>query len=186
MRQVERLQRKPEGELPALVDIERVDKDDFYRSIGSTLRNEGGYSADARDPGGETKFGISKRQYPHLNIKDLTLEDAQNIYWKDYWEPEKLEQISDLKIKVKIFDLTVNMGAAWAHRLIQRALRSTGFTVEENGHMDDPTIRAINKADKSDLLAALKSESAGHYRTLVITNPKLVPFVKGWLNRSYE
>ncbi|MBI5343968.1 MAG: hypothetical protein HZB83_01285, partial [Deltaproteobacteria bacterium] len=49
--------------------------DNFERAIAFVLRHEGGYANDPRDPGGETNFGISKRAYPMLNIKDLSVED---------------------------------------------------------------------------------------------------------------
>lgn len=46
----------------------------------------GGYNNHPRDPGGETKFGISKRAHPELDIKNLTLEKAMEIYYQDYWK----------------------------------------------------------------------------------------------------
>lgn len=51
--------------------------------------HEGGYVNRPlnEDPGGETKWGISKRTYPKLNIKDITLEEAEEIYKKDYIAP---------------------------------------------------------------------------------------------------
>ena len=37
--------------------------------IDKVIHNEGGYNNDALDMGGETKYGITKRFYPHLNIE---------------------------------------------------------------------------------------------------------------------
>lgn len=48
---------------------------------------EGGYVNDPNDPGGETKFGISKRSYPHLDIKNLTEDDAKKIFIEDFFNP---------------------------------------------------------------------------------------------------
>jgi lysozyme family protein len=65
---------------------------DFDRAIAFTLKWEvgnspnGGYSFYLDDPGGETKWGISKRYHPNVDIKNLTLEGAKEIYWKEYWE----------------------------------------------------------------------------------------------------
>ncbi len=42
--------------------------------------HEGGYTNDPRDPGGETNWGISKRAYPNLDIKNLAMEEAKRIY----------------------------------------------------------------------------------------------------------
>ena len=32
-----------------------------------------------------TKFGISAMSYPSLNIKQLTIEQAKDIYYHDFW-----------------------------------------------------------------------------------------------------
>ena len=52
--------------------------------LDDLIEREGGYVNDPDDPGGETKFGISKRAYPHLDIKNLTEEHAADIYYNDY------------------------------------------------------------------------------------------------------
>ncbi len=57
--------------------------DAFTRLLG----NEGGYVNDPRDPGGETNWGISKRSYPTVDIKNLTRTQAEDIYMHDFWEP---------------------------------------------------------------------------------------------------
>ena len=59
----------------------------FDQAFDRLIDHEGGYVFDPRDPGGETKYGISKRSYPALNIKNLDLETAKAIYRKDFWDP---------------------------------------------------------------------------------------------------
>lgn len=59
----------------------------FREAINFTLTWEGGYINNPKDPGGETKYGISKRHYPHLDIKNLTLQQAKDLYYQDYWLP---------------------------------------------------------------------------------------------------
>jgi hypothetical protein len=54
----------------------------FNQAIENVLKNEGGYVNDPYDPGGETIFGISKRIYPHLDIKNITRNQAIDIYKK--------------------------------------------------------------------------------------------------------
>jgi lysozyme family protein len=49
------------------------------------FRWEGGYVNDPADPGGETKYGISKNANPGVDIKNLTKEDAKRIYHDKYW-----------------------------------------------------------------------------------------------------
>ena len=48
----------------------------FEQIIDSVLEHEGGYVNDPYDKGGETKFGIAKRWYPDIDIKNLTKSDA--------------------------------------------------------------------------------------------------------------
>src|SRR5574337_2199655 len=60
----------------------------FYETVFERIvGHEGSYVLDSRDPGGETKFGISKRSYPTLNIKELTLSQAKAIWFHDFWMP---------------------------------------------------------------------------------------------------
>jgi len=63
--------------------------------VPHVLKREGGYVDDPTDRGGETKYGISKRSYPQLDIKNLTLEQALEIYRKDYWKPSRVEKLPD-------------------------------------------------------------------------------------------
>ena len=157
----------------------------FEHAFSFVLAHEGGYSDDADDDGGETKFGISKRSYPEIDINALTVEQAKAIYKRDFWEPQLYKDIKDVNLATKVFDLAVNMGSNWAHRLVQRALRATGQDILEDGILGPMTLAAINKADLSDLLAALKSEAAGYYRTLAATQPRRAKFLKEWLKRAY-
>ena len=49
--------------------------------IKFVLDAEGGYTNDPVDPGGETNYGIDKRSHPDVNIKELTIEEAKDIYF---------------------------------------------------------------------------------------------------------
>ena len=49
----------------------------FDQVIDRVLAHEGGYVNDPDDPGGETKYGISKKAYPKIDIKNLTKEEAK-------------------------------------------------------------------------------------------------------------
>lgn len=70
---------------------------------------EKGYVKDPKDPGGETKYGISKRQYPKLDIAALTLEQAKGIYLADYWNPHKCGGMPWHQA-ILVFDCAVNGG----------------------------------------------------------------------------
>lgn len=156
------------------------------KAIEFVLKNEGLYSNDIDDAGGETKFGISKRSYPKLDIKNLSVHKAKEIYKRDFWENQRYKNIKNHELAIKIFDLAVNVGTSRANKLVQRALRSVKKKIEENGILDDATICLINESDATDLLSALKSEAAGYYRLIVSTKPHRAKFLKGWLNRAYK
>jgi lysozyme family protein len=158
----------------------------FLKAFDYVMMHEGGYVKDPKDAGGETKFGISKRSYPHLDIKNLTQDRANQIYFCDFWMKCKCENIDDDNIATKFFDLAVHTGIPQAVKLIQRALRATGTQVVEDGIIGPETMAAVNKTDPTDLLAALKSEAAGYYRLIANANPTQQRFIEGWLNRAYH
>lgn len=158
----------------------------FERAFSYVLQNEGVYANDHDDPGGATKYGISQRAYPALNISALTLEEAQKIYFFDYWRKGKFEQISDENIATQLFDLSVNLGIRAMTIILQRALRSVGINVIEDGLFGSQTLSGLNNANPKILLPAIKSEAAGYYRLIAAKNPQQQKFLKGWLNRTYK
>lgn len=158
----------------------------FEKAFKYVIANEGSYVFDKNDPGGETKYGISKRSYPNLDIKNLNLEEAKKIYFCDYWLKGKFEQSSDENIAIQLFDLSVNLGIRAMTIILQRALRSVGINVIEDGLLGPVTLSATNNADPQALLAAIKSEAAGYYRLIAAKNPQQQKFLKGWLNRTYK
>ncbi len=99
----------------------------FEKAFQYLIQNEGGYVFNKNDPGGETKFGISKRSYPALNIKELTLEDAKKIYYRDFWLKGRFEEILDDFVATQVFDFSVNLGMRAAVIVLQRSLRSVGI-----------------------------------------------------------
>ncbi|GHS92249.1 hypothetical protein AGMMS49949_04070 [Alphaproteobacteria bacterium] len=155
----------------------------FDKAIKFVFQNEGVFSDDPHDSGGETKFGISKKSYPDLDIKNLTKEQALEIYRRDFWEP--YQDFED-RLATKVFDLAVNMGHHKAVQILQRALRCLGARqVKDDGVLGPVTRQAVACAQEDFLLTALRSEAAGVYRQLVALNNKNQKFLNGWLKRSY-
>lgn len=163
-----------------------TEEERFQKAVGVVLAHEGGYVNNPNDPGGETRWGISKRSYPNLDIKSLTREQAIEIYRRDWWDRLRLGEIQDPDVATKVLDLSVNVGAKTGIMLLQRALAAAGKPVSVDGVMGPQTIAAVNAADPRMVLAALRSEAAGHYRLLIAKNSKLAVFERGWLNRAYS
>ena len=155
-------------------------------AMALVLKNEGGYVNNPSDKGGETKYGISKRAYPDLDIKNLTKEYAMSLYKRDYWEKFPYYEIKDDKVAIKIFDLSVNMGLQQAIKLLQRAISACGFPLVDDGIAGKLTLAAINKPNPNTLLDSLRWEAANYYQGLANKNPSQKVFLKGWLNRAYS
>lgn len=92
---------------------------DFDRAFEIVVGLEGGYVNDPNDPGGETKFGISKRAYPNVDIKNLSLIDAKDLYWRDYWVAGCCD-IYEWPMSLFVFDASVNQGVNAGATLAQK------------------------------------------------------------------
>jgi lysozyme family protein len=82
---------------------------DFPQAFKIVVGEEGNYVNDPHDPGGETKYGISKRAYPNEDIKNLTLERAMFLYERDYWNPLVAHKLPG-KFMFLAFECAVNQG----------------------------------------------------------------------------
>ena len=99
---------------------------DFETSFNALIGVEGGYVNDPNDPGGETKFGISKRAYPNLDITNLTIDDAKAIYLRDFWDKCGCDSLPS-PVNFNVFDTAVNSGVREASKILQETL---GVTVD--------------------------------------------------------
>lgn len=158
----------------------------FHFAFAELMEHEGGYVDNPSDPGGETKYGISKRSYPTLDIRNLTKTHAAEIYERDYWRRFYLHQIHDARVATKILLMCVVRRPETAVKLVQSALCAAEHPVEVDGFIGPKTIHAINASDPAMLLGALRSESANHFRRLVEKKPSLRVFLNGWLRRAYS
>lgn len=118
--------------------------DDAFKRLVS---HEGGYVNDSRDPGLETKFGISKRAYPSLDIKALTLAEAKAIYRRDYWDRARCGDLPP-GVAFDVFDAAVNSGPGQAIRWLQRAVG-----VADDGVVGPITLAAVKRLDPEVLQA---------------------------------
>lgn len=109
--------------------------------------HEGGYAnrSPEADPGGETKWGISKKSYPHLNIKSLTLNDAALIYEKDFIAPLTKHQLRP-STTFQLLDFAVHSGMTQAVKILQKELK-----VYVDGRIGPETRDAVLNTSESDL-----------------------------------
>jgi lysozyme family protein len=129
---------------------------EFRRALKFVLAHEGGYVNDPKDPGGETKWGISKKTYPSLDIKNLSPEQASEIYAKDYWDPCGCDTLG-WPLSAVAFDSAVNLGP----------VRIIGW------------LRITPQPSAIDMLELRRQ----HYINICNKNTNLIKFSRGWWNR---
>jgi lysozyme family protein len=129
----------------------------FDRAFNFTIGVEGGYSNDPNDPGGETKFGISKRAHPSLDIKGLTLEDAKNVYFVEYWMEVGGDELP-FPLDIFAFDAAVNQGVIAALSLVKKSQSPCQFLMER-------VCAYVDLAERS---------------------PKMREYFRGWINRTVK
>lgn len=150
--------------------------DRFDKYINRILEHEGGYVNHPRDPGGETKWGISKRSYPNVNIRDLTKEEAIEIYRRDFWNRVQGSQLP-AEIGYQILDSAVNSGMGNTVRFLQRA-----SAVADDGVVGPITLAAIRRADPADLTLNFMAERIEFLTRLTTWES----FGKGWMRRMAQ
>ena len=154
---------------------------DFKEIIKKVLEHEGGYVNDPKDLGGETEYGITKRFYPDIDIKNLTIEQATDIYKSDYWDKNKVESLPQNLWHI-YFDMCVNMGKRTAVKVLQRAAVNKGKDIEVDGGLGPMTIEAL-KGVELDRVRAFRVK---YYVDLITARPEQEKFYLGWFRRATE
>lgn len=149
----------------------------FEDAIGFVLKYEGGYVNDPDDPGGETKFGISKKSYPDRDIKALSIADATQIYREDFWDKYGIEKLPPW-IRLHVFDAAVNQGPVPAIMMLQKALEM----VPVDGILGQTTALAAHKAHPIKLTVAYTNERKSRYGR----SATFKTFGAGWLSRLVD
>lgn len=147
----------------------------FLRAFAIVVGIEAGYVNDPNDPGGETKYGISKRSYPNVDIANLTLDGAQAIYQTDFWNAVSGDALP-WPLSLLVFDCAVNQGQPVARVLMQRALGVT-----DDGVIGNKTVAAA-QASTVDHWAAFLTLRRHRYEL----SPNYSRYGDGWGNRMFK
>lgn len=118
---------------------------DYDRAFDLIIKAEGGYVSPEEairkgDLGGETNFGVSKRQYPDLDIKNLTIEQVKVIYKRDYWDKVKGD-LMKWPLNLFVFDSAVNQGVDAAIKMLQKT-----FEIAQDGILGNNSMMKISSA----------------------------------------
>lgn len=153
----------------------------FQRVIG----HEGGLSLDRGDRGnwttgvigqGElkgTKYGISAMSYPHLDIKNLTLDEAKAIYYEDFWLRVKGDELH-AALAYQLFDSAINHGIGNAIRILQRAVG-----VADDGRVGPLTLQAVRERGTDDTLKLFNAERIRFFVNISTFDR----YGRGWMRR---
>lgn len=160
--------------------VEQMEKDEYFKkTMERTSKQEGGYVNNEEDPGGETKYGISKKAYPNEDIENLTKERADMLYYRDYYKHNNVDKLPE-HIRGEVFDNSVNQGPSQAAKNLQRAV-----SVKDDGIIGPQTIDAVNNANPEETMEKFKQNVLGVYDAIRVNNPDNYNKHKnGWMNRT--
>lgn len=150
--------------------------DAFDRAHAFIAKWEGGWSDDDYDPGGLTRYGISQRAYPDLDLSKLTREGARELYRRDYWQAAKCDMLPK-PLALVHFDAAVNQGVGRAAMFLQGALGVT-----QDGIIGPLTLQAAQGADIPVTVTEYCARRGRHYGNLSTFHR----FGLGWMRRLFD
>ena len=156
----------------------------FLDAVEFVLEREGGYNDNPKDPGKETNLGITRMTYPKEDIKGMTRERAAFLYHRDYWIPNRCEEMP-YWIGLPLFDFAVNAPAWEARRCLQRVVGS-----KPDGKLGPKSMAAIAKAIQRRGELAVGLDLIDHrlqrYVDRVRRGLSSSDFLLGWMRRLHH
>lgn len=186
---------------------------DFEQAYAKTMSNEGGYTNDKDDAGGETYKGIARvynpswigwatvddcksscSNFPDCLEDDAELQDDVHLFYKaKYWDVNRLDDVNDQDVGEEMFDTGVNMGVGRAARFLQTALNylnRDGSLYDElvvDGAIGPASLNALDvvldDGDAVVLLSMLNTLQGSHYMDYMDSNPVQKKYARGWFKR---
>ena len=151
---------------------------DFDTCVLSTLAHEGEWSDHPDDRGGRTRWGISSRVFPEVDLDRLTRADAADIYREHYWDRAACDDLPP-GIRQAVFDCAVNAGVAQSIKFLQRACIGQGKKIIDDGVVGPKTLAAAASSDPVRLNATMLALRLLHMTEL----PSWKSFGRGWARR---
>jgi lysozyme family protein len=164
--------------------------------------HEGGFQKLKGDPGNwtggaigygvlkGTKYGISAASYPDLDIENLTLQQAANIYRRDFWNRLRLDDVKNQIIATEVLDTSINCGLGTGGRILQSAINLTNYPNKDltvDGNIGPLTIAAVNNHPRPPALYKMLNVLQGmRYVEIIERFPEREQFVNSWMTRICE
>ena len=159
-------------------------QNNWIKCLETILHHEGGYVNHPKDPGGETNLGVTKRVYEDFggtkDMKDLTREDVEPIYKKNYWDRVKGDQLPS-GLDLAVFDFGVNAGTGRAAKYLQTMIG----TVADGGIGPNTLAKLSEYVKEHGLKETIENYSKArqeYYESLSTFDT----FGKGWTRRVNE
>ena len=163
----------------------------FKRSLAESLKHEGGWSDNPKDPGGATMKGVTlatfrKNVNPKATKDDLRkITDAQlqTVYRREYWDKVHGAELPD-GIDFAAFDYAINSGPLRAAKDLQKVVG-----VSQDGKIGPKTLAAIAKMGAAKVINALCDERLAFMKRAKGSSGELKgkllwpTFGKGWEKR---
>lgn len=165
--------------------------DFFDQAVKYALKNEGGYSDHKKDAGGPTNFGITQKTLSDWRshevsadeVKNLTLDEAKQIYYKKYWLPIACDKVTQISIAIAMFDVSVLFGTGVASVYSQKTLRNCNVEILVDGHIGPKSLAALNSIDAEPFVKTLRKLLMDRIEVVIAMNPENEVFRNGWENR---
>ena len=133
------------------------------------------------DPGGLTKYGISKKSYPDLDIENLSYQESVAIYRKDYAKKIKFDKLCLIspKFAFSMLDFAINSGPERAIKSAQEISK-----VVKDGIIGPQTLAGLTRLNdgEGNLAFLLNAERARFLATLSTFDT----FGRGWMRRVMQ
>ena len=158
--------------------------ENWIKCLETILHHEGGYVNHPKDPGGETNLGVTKRVYEDFggtkDMKDLTREDVEPIYKKNYWDRVKGDQLP-AGLDLCVFDFGVNAGTGRAAKYLQTLIGTVA-----DGGIGPNTLKTLDSyIQKNGVENTIKSYQADRQKFYESLDT-FATFGKGWTRRVDE
>jgi lysozyme family protein len=140
-----------------------------------------GYTNTAGDAGGLTKFGIALSENPSVDVANLDLNSAMQIYYTHYWLAGSCDKMAS-PLCIFHFDTCVNNGVPRAGKILQQAVGANPI----DGLVGPATLALVTPQDPATLINTLSTIRIARYHTIVETTPSDAQFLNGWLRRVNE
>lgn len=140
-----------------------------------------GYVNIKEDTGGLTKYGIAQNANLEVDVQNLTLVQAMDVYYNKYWLAGRCDKLINPAVTIFQFDMTVNHGLSRAAKILQQACG-----VVADGVLGPKSLAAANAADPAKLIKEMSAIREARYHAIVKANATQAKFLKGWLRRNDE